>query len=264
MVSMWCKYSQDSSKHVVSHPCNSVAFLCFIFSNKWREGVWSISGGFWKNTSELLMWIELPPFPYYQPLTPNCVACIVTVRRLSHNLSSGSINTKKKKQLTQHRSNTITNSSVLPTWSSQCDAWCPHCPEGWSETLVGHRNTSSGGGSWAEDSWSFCELPPEFQKDQPAANPASLSVHLHWLKRIKNKIINREINWHTDFTESKMSKESNCCCSFLLHWYDFTKHRLNIWAGNQSHGTKMENIKQRWLKLRALSNIFKISVQMFA
>lgn len=96
MVSMWCKYSQDSSKHVVSHLCNSVAFLCFIFSNKWREGVWSISGGFWKNTSELLMWIELPPFPYYQPLTPNCVACIVTVRRLSHNLSSGSINTKKK------------------------------------------------------------------------------------------------------------------------------------------------------------------------
>lgn len=64
------------------------------------------------------------------------------------------------------------------TCSNQCDAGCFHTLRVWSETLVGHKNIASEGGSSAGNSWSFCELLPKYQMVQLAAIPASLSEHL--------------------------------------------------------------------------------------
>lgn len=60
------KYSQDSSKHIIPHLCDDVAFLYFIFSNKWRERVWIISVRFRE-----YVWL-------YQGLRANIVPTTVT------------------------------------------------------------------------------------------------------------------------------------------------------------------------------------------
>lgn len=60
------KHSQDSSKHIIPHLCDDVAFLCFIFSNKWRERVWIISVRFRE-----YVWV-------YQGLRGNIVPTTVT------------------------------------------------------------------------------------------------------------------------------------------------------------------------------------------
>lgn len=113
-------YSQDSSKHVVPHLCNSVAFLGFIFPDKRRKGVWSISSGFGEQYNSVHQNYSCSCrynyhcfhiiAPLLARLCSHTVAGIVAVSRLSEGLSSGSYSVVIKAiTLAQQRSNTLTD-----------------------------------------------------------------------------------------------------------------------------------------------------------